>query len=224
MSTHPALVWAFANLLQESGIKADNITIWDRADGDLSRAGFQLNFGRGIKVIGVDRGGYESQLIQHRSVGSFLAKIVTQCDKIVNFPVLKDHGIVGVTLSLKNFFGAIHNPNKYHPNGGDPYIADLCSLPEIKNKVVLSLVDGIVGQYEGGPPPMPQWQWNFGGILCGKDPVAVDRIGLDIIESARAKNSMMSLSEASRFPNYLKTAEKLGLGNFDRNKIELLEC
>jgi uncharacterized protein (DUF362 family) len=136
---------------------------------------------------------------------------------------LKDHGIVGVTLSLKNFFGAIHNPNKYHLNNGDPYIADLFSYPAIKDKVVLNIVDGIVGQYEGGPPPMPQWQWNFAGILCGSDPVAVDRIGLDIIETARAKNGLMSLTEASRFPAYLKTAEKVGLGNFDRARINLIE-
>jgi len=28
---------------------------------------------------------------------------------------LKDHDGAGVTIALKNMYGVIHNPNKYHP-------------------------------------------------------------------------------------------------------------
>jgi uncharacterized protein (DUF362 family) len=223
MSTRPELVQAFTELLIDSGVKPDNITVWDRTDRDLTGAGYVINRGKGVKFIGADSYGYTSELIAHRSIGSFFAKILQDTDKIISLPVLKDHGIVGVTLGMKNFFGGIHNPNKYHLNAGNPYVADLYSHPWIKDKVKLTIVDGIVGQFEGGPPPMPQWQWNFGGVIVGRDPVAVDRIGLDIIEQKRAENSIMSLSEASRYPEYLKTAETLGLGNFDRQKIELTE-
>lgn len=223
MSTHPQLALAMAAMLGRAGVKPDNIIIWDRSDGDLQRAGFKLNRGQGIKIYGVDSSGYGRELMIHRSIGSFIANIMERTDIIVNLPVLKDHGIVGVTLSLKNFFGAIHNPNKYHPNGGDPYIADLYSHPLFKDKVKLNIVDGIVGQYEGGPPYQPQWRWNFGGLIAGTDPVAVDRVGLDIIEEQRRLNGVKSLAEAGRYPHYLETAEKLGIGNFDRGKIKIIE-
>lgn len=223
MSTHPELAYAVAGMLEKAGVAADNIIIWDRADGDLKRAGFELNRGGGVKVYGVDSSGYASELIVHRSIGSLTAKIMEQVDKVVNLPVLKDHGIVGVTLSLKNFFGAIHNPNKYHPNGGDPYVADLFSHPLFRDKVKLNVVDGIAAQYEGGPPFQPQWVWNFGGIIAGTDPVAVDRVGLDIIEEARRENGIKPLSEAGRYPHYLETAERLGLGNFDLGKVEVVK-
>ncbi len=224
MSTHRELAFALAELLVDAGVKADNITIWDRKDKDLTGAGYTLNRGRGIKVTGVDADGYSDELTAHRSIGSFMARILEKSDKIINLPVLKDHGIVGVTLGMKNFFGAIHNPNKYHPNAGDPYVADLYSHPLIKDKVKLTIIDGITGQYEGGPPPMPQWQWNFGGLIIGSDPIAVDRAGFDIIESKRREMGIKSLQEAGRYPEYLRTAEKLRLGVFDNNQIEIIEA
>ena len=220
MSTHPELAYAVAELLIDSGVQASSIRIWDRKDKDLSGAGYQLNRGRGIKVSGVDTDGYGKTLIAHRSIGSFFARVLEESDKIINIPVLKDHGIVGVTLGLKNFFGAIHNPHKYHLNAGDPYIADLYSHSLIRDKVKLTIIDGITAQYEGGPPPMPQWQWNYGGLIVGEDPVAVDWTGLDIIETKRSEMGFKSLEEVGRYPEYLRTAEKLGLGVFKRKRIE----
>jgi len=222
MSTHPQLVNAVIDRLIGIGVKEDNIIVFDRTDADLKRGGFDLNKGRGVKVYGADSSGFSSELLIHRSIGSFTARIMDEVDKIINIPVLKDHGIVGVTLCLKNFFGAIHNPNKYHPNGGDPFVADLYSHPLFKDKVKLHIVDGIIGQYEGGPPSQPQWQWKHGGLLMGTDPVAVDSIGLSIIESKRKENNIPSLTEMSRFPEYLKTAEALALGVFEKNKIKII--
>lgn len=222
MSTHIDLVFALVELLKQAGVKEDKIIIWDRLDRDLTGTGYKLNRGSGVKIYGVDSSGYSDDLLIHRSIGSFTASIMQRFDKIISMPVLKDHGIVGVTLGLKNFFGAIHNPYKYHLNGGDPYVADLYSHPLFKDKIALTIVDGIVGQYEGGPPHQPQWQWNHGGLLVGEDAVAVDRTGLDIIESKRREAGIKSLSEVSRYPQYLETAEKLRIGNFQKDRIEVI--
>lgn len=224
MSTHYQLALSLAQALSGIGVRRENIIIWDRADADLKYAGYKLKRSRGdFQVYGADTAGYSRELVIHRSIGSFTTRIIDRVTAMINLPVLKDHGIVGVTLSLKNFFGAIHNPNKYHINEGDPYVADLYSLPSICGKVKLTIIDGIVGQYEGGPPSHPQWQWLFGGLIAGFDPVALDRTGLDIIERERAAHNRASLSEAGRFPHYLKTAEKLGLGNFRKENIEVRE-
>ena len=120
------------------------------------------------------------------SIASLLSRTLTRiCDAVINIPVLKDHGIAGVTIALKNFFGAIHNPNKYHEKLGDPYIADLWLVPVIRQKTKLIICDALTAQYEGGPPYKPQWIWNFNSILVGKDPVALDYVGWDIIERKR---------------------------------------
>jgi len=59
----------------------------------------------------------KTDLAIYGSVGSLLSTTLTRtCDAVVNLPVLKDHGIVGVTMALKNLFGAIHNPNKLPPS------------------------------------------------------------------------------------------------------------
>ncbi len=93
--------------------------------------------------MGNDVLGYETATLPvYGSAGSLLSKTLTQlCDAVINLPVLKDHGIVGVTMALKNMFGAIHNPNKYHPNAGDPYVADVNMLPAIRQKVRLTICD-----------------------------------------------------------------------------------
>jgi len=96
---------------------------------------------------------------------------------------------VGVTMALKNLFGAIHNPNKYHITAGDPYVADVNMLPPIRQKVRLTICDAIAPQYEGGPSYMPQWSWPFNGVIASRDPVALDYTGWQIIERKRAEKA-----------------------------------
>ena len=86
-------------------------------------------------------------------MGSLVSNTLAQtCDAVINLPVLKDHGIVGVTMALKNLFGAIHNPNKYHIDAGDPYVADVNMLPPIRQKVRLTICDAITPSTKAGLP------------------------------------------------------------------------
>ena len=228
MSTGSALVWAIVARLERVGVKRNRIVIWDRMNSHLKRAGYEINVGgRDVQCYGTDAVGYHHRLIGYREVGSLFSRIlVNQCSKIVNLPVLKDHGICGVTLGMKNFFGAIHNPNKYHDHAGDPYIADLNVLPMIREKTVLTVVDGITAQYEGGPPYMPQWTWDFNGLLLGLDPVALDYTGWQIIERKRAKKGRPALKEASpvRAPTYIATAADANhrIGTNDPNRMDVV--
>ena len=224
-STSLALVEAVCERLQQAGVKPGNIVIWYRLNEDLDRAGFRLSTASGkIRCLGNDVLGYESELSVFGSVGSLVAKTLTQqCDAVINLPVLKDHGIVGVTMALKNMFGAIHNPNKYHPHAGDPYVADVNALPEIRRKIRLTICDGTTAQYEGGPTYMPQWNWPFGGLLVAQDPVALDTVGWRIIEQKRTEKGMKPLKEMQREPAYIATAASRGLGVNDPARIERLE-
>ena len=226
-STSTVLVDAIAERLQQAGIPQKDIVIWDRLNADLESAGFRVASRKDrIRVIGNDDAGYDTELETFGSVGSLVSKTLTRvCDAVINLPVLKDHGIVGVTMALKNLFGAIHNPNKYHLNAGDPYVADVFMLPVVRRKVRLTICDAITAQYEGGPSFMPQWSWPYNGVIASRDPVALDYTGWQIIERKRAERGMKPLGDVKREPAYIaRAADALhGLGTNDPRRIELVE-
>ncbi|MEE4310611.1 MAG: DUF362 domain-containing protein [candidate division KSB1 bacterium] len=226
ISTSHEVVDAIIENLLECGISKDRIIVWDRANVDLEKAGYHVKTStRNVRYFGTDHVGYSRRLYESGQIGSFLSNIlVKECTAIINVPILKDHGIVGITNALKNFFGAIHNPNKYHSHLGDPYIADVNVLSEIRNKTRLTVCDALTCQYEGGPPFMPQWTWHYNGIIVGRDMVALDTLGWKIIEDKRKENGLASLKEAGREPTYIHTAADPlhSLGIHDLSKIDLI--
>lgn len=226
-SPHVELVEAIISGLRLAGVKEGNIIIFDRTSRELKEAGFTISKGGGLKCFGTDElsgGGYESRPAVVGRVGSCFSKIVSSlCTAIINVPVLKDHDLAGVSVSMKNFFGVIHNPNKYHDNNCDPYVAELYSHPSIKGKARLTICDALVAQCNGGPAYKAQWAWSYNGILLGTDPVAMDRIGADIIEEKRKEMGLPSLEQSGRNPKYIKTAASLGLGVDDPSMIQIIE-
>lgn len=224
LSTHKPLVETVIARLRRAGIAPDHIIVWDRLADDLRRAGYRpANLPGEVRYLGNDQAGYSSRLFEMGSVCSRLSRLLSEeCTALINLPVLKDHGIVGMSGAMKNYFGAIDNPNKYHSNAGDPFVADLCRLPEIRNKTRLTICDAITAQYEGGPPFMPQWSWPLGELLLATDMVAIDRIGWQILEEKRALSRLPSLREAGREPLYIQTAGRLGLGHAEPDHIRVI--
>ncbi len=228
-STHPEMARTCANLLKDTEIKAKNVFIWDRSESELEEVGFRLNFkGDEFRCLATDSKGvgYSQELINHKSIGSLLSRVMEAYTNVqVNFPVLKDHGLSGVTCSLKNFFGAIHNPNKYHDDQCDPFIADLNALPQIRNQQKLVICDALRVQYNGGPSYHPQWAEHFGGIIVSHDPVALDFVGYQIIDKIRAEHKLPSLEKAGRRPKHVFTAadQEHNLGRAKVEQIDLVE-
>lgn len=226
-STSVELVDAVCERLQQAGVPAKNIVVWDRLNRDLEKGGFGISYeDRGVRYFGNDALGFEQELSANGSVGSLVCRTLTRvCDCVINMPVVKDHSIAGVTVALKNMFGAIHNPNKYHLNVGDPYIPDVYALPQIQSKIRFTVCDATTVQYEGGPSYLPHWAWAFDGLIVGHDPVALDHTGWQLIERKRAQEGMPSLEAVERKPAYLDTAADANhrLGTNDPKQIELIE-
>jgi len=224
-ATHLELVEAITESLRRAGIT--QIVIWERQNSDLEHARFKVaEHGSGVRCFGNELMGFENDLLTFGRAGSLLCRTLTQvCDAVINLPVLKDHGIAGVTLALKSMFGAIHNPNKYHSDACNPYVADVYALPPIRQKVRLHICDGLNAQYDGGPSFMPQWMWPFNGLLVSRDPVALDYTGWKIIEQKRAEVGAPSLREQKREPAYISTAADAAhqLGTCDPQRIERVE-
>ncbi len=226
LSSHIELVNCIVNGLVSAGVPEHHIIIWDRENGELRNAGYTINMSdKNVKCYGTDAEGvgYSSELIVSGSVASNVSKILsTHCTAIINVPVLKDHNIAGVSISMKNFFGAINNPNKYHSKHGNPYIADLNAFPLIKEKTRLIICDALTSSYHKGPG-YSSYTWDYNGLLVSFDPVALDLTGAVIIEEKRRELGMPSLAEANRAPDYIATAAERGLGTNAPDKIELIQ-
>ena len=95
---------------------------------------------------------------------------------------LKDHGLAGITGGMKNYFGAIHNPNKYHDSRCDPYVAEVFDCASVKRKHRLTVLDALKVQYHRGPSFHARWADSFGALIFSTDPVAADVIGWRLIE------------------------------------------
>jgi uncharacterized Fe-S center protein len=89
----------------------------------------------------------------------------------------------------------------------------------IKDKIKLHICNGIVGLYEGGPMPKRRHIWNNNGIILSRDPVALDTIGMNIIEEKRKEKKLRSLFNRPNLPVHIETAAKYGLGVSDLNLI-----
>jgi uncharacterized protein (DUF362 family) len=228
-STHPEMSLVSAHLLKDSGVEPKNIIIWDRSERELQEVGFPLNSDGGdFRCFGTDSKGvgYSRDLIEYRSIGSLLSRVMEGYTNVqLNLPVLKDHGLSGVTCSLKNFFGAIHNPNKYHDDQCDPFIADLNAIPQITNQHKLVICDALRVQCNGGPSYHPQWAEHFGGVIVSDDPVALDFVGYQIIDKIRAEHKLPSLEKAGRKPKHVFTAADAehNLGRAKAEEIDLIE-
>lgn len=228
-SSRPEVALVFANLLKETGIKEKNIIIWDRSNDELEEVGFPLNFNHdGLRCFGTDTDGvgYSYDLYEHLNIGSLVSKIILNYTNVqVNLPALKDHSLAGISCALKNYYGAINNPNKYHEDGGDPFIADLNALPEIKNQNGLIVCDALTVQYKGGPSYHPSWNQDYRGIIISTDPVALDFIGSQIIDQLRQKKNLPTLEKSGLSPKYIFTAsdKNHNLGKASLEEIEKIE-
>lgn len=175
-----------------------------------------------------------------RTRRSHVAKVVTQgINKLICIPVLKDHGSGGVTLALKNMsHGLVNNVSRSHgthdTNTCNLFIPAICSLPVIQEKSVLQILDGLNAVYHRGPGSVKQYVWSYGALFFATDPVAMDRVCWEIVDNKRVAEGMPPVAEVGkagkdptgteafdyRQPQHIAGSGALGLGVFDKEKIE----
>jgi uncharacterized protein (DUF362 family) len=226
ISPSVALVAAICERLQQAGIKAGDIIVWDRGGRELESAGFKLSNAPGaVRFMSSDTAGYEDASVSYGSVTTRLAKILAQSDVVINMPVLKNHNIVGVTMAMKNMYGVINNPNMLHGTACNPYIADLNMIPQVRQKVRFVVGDMMTAVYEGGPSYRPEYAWNEDGLIVGEDRVAIDHISAQIVERKRAEKGLPTLEQKGTPLTYIATAADAQhrLGTNDPARITLIE-
>jgi Domain of unknown function (DUF362) len=153
-------------------------------------------------------------------ISNVLTHVVT---KVINVPVLSDHMYCGLSGALFNM--TIQNLDNWRrlvqaPISGDPSIPEAYADPRIGEKVVLTIMDGLVALYAGGPVGDANYTIHHGALYASKDPVALDALALKRLDQWRVEAQM---EPASKTAKYLKTALAYGLGNADVNKIEVVD-
>jgi uncharacterized protein (DUF362 family) len=191
----------------------------------------------------------EAQFFGEEDTRSNMMRLVTErVTKIVNVPNMKDHGATGITGCLKNIaYGSFSNVARTHARGVThtlSAVGTLAAVEPLRSRSVLQVMDGLNAVWHGGPfAPTPRYLFHPRQILFGTDPVAIDRLLLDIIDDKR--KAMGAISIYDRSPKYLKVddgrardadpnvniiirepghvqyAASLGLGIADRARIKV---
>ena len=263
INTRPELVQAVIEWLTSSGVKPENIVIWDRFDYMLADAGFTParfpgvrieglqtmdengdrwhdkdgnhlsagNFDRNVYyyakgVLGRNVAGYKddaSYLNQHVFAGeySYFGKLVTQrLTRIINLAAYKNTGN-GISMATKNLgYGALCNTARLHAPLFFNVCTEVLAAPVIRDKLVLNITDGLRGQYDGGPDKNAQFVYPNCSLYFATDPFALDMVcHQELVAKRRAMS--IDVNTSPRFTEYLRYAERLGLGVADEKKIEL---
>ena len=244
--------------LRSAGIPAKDIVVYDRYRDQFMKAGFQNWLPEGVRTssavptfdaIQLKTEGYDPDhyidmaltlpghdVTEVNARRSHAALFITrEVNKLINLAVLKHHQSAGVTLALKNLsHGLVNNVSRSHAsstlNACGAFIPAVVSMPVIRNKAVLTVLDGVKALYHGGPGGRAQYVWEHKTMYFATDPVALDRIGWKAIDEQRAKVGMQPVAVAppdadSTFlhmqPEHIEIAGALGLGEYDEKKIDL---
>ncbi|MBN1503777.1 MAG: DUF362 domain-containing protein [Candidatus Eisenbacteria bacterium] len=143
---------------------------------------------------------------------SYFGKLVTKkLTKIINIPVLKNTGN-GISVATKNIgYGVICNTNRLHKPLFFDVCTEVCAFPVIRDKLVLNVADCLRAQYDGGPMPAAEFAYTYNTLLFATDPFALDMVCHNLLLEKR-KSMKVKVNEHPVFTEYLRYAERLGLG------------
>jgi uncharacterized protein (DUF362 family) len=244
--------------LMSAGLKAKDIVVYDRYRNQFFKAGFDKWLPEGVRTsaatadyddlqhaiegydpdhymdMALTMPGYDVNNLTARR--SYAANFITkEVNKLINLPVLKDHQSAGITMALKNLsHGLVNNVCRSHSsktlNACGSFIPAVVSMPVIRNKTILHIMDGVKGLYHGGPGAKPQFVYEHHTMYFATDPVALDHIGWKDLDAKRVAVGMKPVAEdrpdkfstfLSRQPEHVEIAGAMGLGEWDETKIKL---
>lgn len=248
--------------LMAVGVPPTQIYIYERFQNQLDQVNYTPHIPEGVRIAAAERAnrradneGYdpatylEADLFGEEDTRSNMMRLVSEkLTKIINIPNMKDHGAVGATGCLKNIaYGSFSNVARTHQGGRShtySFVGTLASIEPVRSRTVLQIMDGIRGVWHGGPfARTRKYLFYPKQIMFGTDPVAIDRLLLDIIDNERKKHGAISIWDRSeaflriddgrardgdpnvniiiREPGHVAYAAKLGLGVADLDKIKV---
>ncbi len=248
--TRPAVVAAVVQGLISAGIPPKQIIIWDRRDVDLRLAGFHEFEARfGVRVMGSLEAGYdltnyyETALlgpmnwtdVEYNQKGpgmgrkSYVSRLVSQeLTKIINIAPMMHQNTVGVYGCLFSLtMGSVDNTLRFQNSLPelDKAVPEIYALPVFGDKVagervVLSMVDGLICQYEGQDQGLLHYSMVLNELRFSRDPVALDVLSLQEINH---QSQVAGMSAANTNLELLNNASLLEIGISDTNRINVVK-
>lgn len=163
----------------------------------------------GGEVRGLDEEDYLLRKIPNGIVlrEQWLPRICLEVDAIVNVPKIKPTRVGKFTLGYKNMFGLIPEDERMPWHRIPEHFYFLVDLYKLLPPTV-TVMDGLVIQEGLGPRFGTPVDW--GVVIAGKDPVAVEAI------------TMMAMGHEPYEQMVLPIAAKAGQGTMDPNNIEVV--
>ncbi len=260
----PAIVAETCRQLMGVGIPGTSLFVFERFQNQIVAIDYVPHLPDGVTVFAAEKGNrrqengaydpetyVEVEFFDEDDTRSNMMKLVTRkLTKIVNIPNMKDHGATGVTGCLKNVaYGCFSNVARSHARGKTHTLTSVgtfASVEPLRSRVVLQVMDGLHAVWHGGPfAHTDRYVFHPRQILFGTDPVAIDRLLLDIIDDKRKAEGAISIWDRSpetlrlddqwardadpnvniliREPGHVEYAGRLGLGIPDRTNIRVEE-
>jgi uncharacterized protein (DUF362 family) len=260
----PVIVAEIARQLLAVGLRPEQIVVYERFFNQLTEADYAPHLPAGAVIHAAERGNrateqrdydpatyVEAQFFGEEDTRSNMMRLVSErVTKIVNVPNMKDHGATGVTGCLKNVaYGSFSNVARTHARGVThtlTAVGTLAAVEPLRSRSVLQVMDGLRAVWHGGPfAPTPRYLFHPRQILFGTDPVAIDRLLLDVIDDKRKAEGAISIWDRSaaslrfndgvardadpnvniliREPGHVEYAGRLGLGEWQLSKIRIEE-
>lgn len=158
-------------------------------------------------------------MIDHAQAGVARSRLPDQLGQaryLIHLPILKAHGMAGVTLTYKNLFGLFEPStiSKFHNSfsleNGNPLV-EIYANGNVGGKTALILADAVYGSWTNNYSEPQPWSRAFGGdrwpkrIFLSRDPVAMDSVLYDFLQWQR--QDLTTGQEA-----YLREAARRGQG------------
>ena len=215
--THAPLVMAITARLQQVGVPAEQIVIFDNRTAELPGAGYTVNkHGPGVRCYGSDGSSTSGWTMMDTDIG--LSDILLNCDALINVPILKQHDWSGISFAMKNHYGTFTKPSNFHGERIVRGIAELNALAPIKERTRLIVGDALSIVKSG-------WQTAATGdsILMSFDPVAHDTVGLQLYSQMLAAEGGNPAGVTAQANAWLNASAELGLGVNDLDSIEWVD-
>lgn len=241
--TRPAVVAAVVEGLLDAGLPPRQIIIWDKQTAELRLAGyFDLADRYGVQVTGSAQAGYDltnyydSPIIGNLVWGdvefgqkgpgigrkSFVSKLVSrELTKIINISPLLNHNLAGVSGNLYSLaIGSVDNAARFEVDASRlaTAVPEIYALPVLSDHVVLSLVDALICQYEGGDKGLLHYSATLNELRFSKDPVALDVLSLEELDRQRQLGKMPPVKPSR---DLYDNAALLELGVSDPKRIQV---
>jgi len=173
----------------------------------------------GIKRIAEEvANAFDGLTIENEDRSCFADIVTKDITKLVNIAVLKHNEDSGVTWAAKNIaLGVTTNKVRFHIDFCEKSIPEILARPCIKDKTVLHI--GEAAKISTVSVAGAQIARDD-RIFFSRDPVAMDRIGLDILEEKRAAQGLESIRAIA---THVAACARKGLGTDDLAKIDLRE-